>query len=90
MKKIFTLFLLLEKISAILSLKMNVPIIYGITIRQPDLNYIAYIEEINRENLPDDYEEKVKVLSERMLRYLEDIIRKYPEQWLWMHKRWKH
>ena len=75
---------------AILSLKMNVPIIYGITIRQPDLNYIAYIEEVSREDLPNEYDEKVKVLSERMLKYLEDIIRKYPEQWLWMHKRWKH
>jgi KDO2-lipid IV(A) lauroyltransferase len=75
---------------AILSLKMNIPIIYGITIRQPDLNYIAYIEEVSREDLPNEYDEQVKVLSERMLKYLEDIIRKYPEQWLWMHKRWKH
>jgi len=75
---------------AVLSLKMNVPIIYGIAIRQPDFSYNLDFVEISRENLPDDYDEKVKVLSERMLKYLEDIIRKYPEQWLWMHKRWKH
>ncbi|MBP9583094.1 MAG: hypothetical protein KBE38_13110, partial [Ignavibacterium sp.] len=28
--------------------------------------------------------------SERILRYLEDVIRKKPEQWFWMHKRWKY
>jgi Kdo2-lipid IVA lauroyltransferase/acyltransferase len=75
---------------AVLSLKMNVPILYGITIRQPDFTYQSDIVEISRENLPDDYDEKVKILSERMLKYLEDVIRKYPEQWLWMHRRWKH
>jgi len=75
---------------AVLSLKMNVPIIYGIAIRQPDFSYNLDFVEISRENLPDEYDEKVKVLSERMLKYLEDVIRKHPEQWLWMHKRWKH
>lgn len=75
---------------AVLSLKMNVPIIYGIAIRQPDFSYNLVFVEISRENLPDEYDEKVKVLSERMLKYLEDVIRKHPEQWLWMHKRWKH
>ena len=75
---------------AILSLKMNTPIVYGIVVRQHDYTYKVNIEEISRENLPEDYEEKVKVLSDRMLKYLEVIIRKNPEQWFWMHKRWKH
>lgn len=75
---------------AILSLKMNVPIIYGITIRQPDFRYELELIEISRADLPENYDEKVKVLSERMLKYLEDVIRKYPDQWFWMHKRWKH
>lgn len=75
---------------AILSLKMNSPIIYGISIRQPDYSYKAEIIEISREDLPVEQEEKVKVLSERMLNYLEKTIREHPEQWFWMHKRWKH
>lgn len=75
---------------AILSLKMNAPIIYGITVRQSDFSYVSEIVEVSRENLPDNFDDKVKVLSERMLKYLEDIIRKNPDQWFWMHKRWKH
>jgi KDO2-lipid IV(A) lauroyltransferase len=27
--------------------------------------------------------------TERYNKVLENIIREYPEQWLWMHKRWK-
>ncbi len=75
---------------AILSLKMNSPIIYGVAVRQPDYSYKVDFTEISKEDLPDDYEGKVKVLSERLLIHLEESIRKNPDQWLWMHKRWKH
>ena len=75
---------------AVLALKMNTPIIYGISVRQPDFSYKVILDEISKENLPEDYDERVKVLSKRMLKYLEEAIRKNPEQWFWMHKRWKH
>ena len=75
---------------AILSLKSNAPLLFGIAIRQKDFSYKIFINEISRDNLPENYDEKVKVLSERILRHLENFIRQYPEQWLWMHKRWKH
>lgn len=75
---------------AVLSVKTNAPMIYGIITRQKDYSYQVEIKEIERSNLPDDYDEKIKVLSERSIRYLEQVISKTPEQWLWMHKRWKH
>ena len=75
---------------AILSLKSKAPLIFGIAIRQKDFSYKIFINEISRDNLPEEYDEKVKVLSERILRHLEIFIRQYPAQWLWMHKRWKH
>jgi KDO2-lipid IV(A) lauroyltransferase len=28
-------------------------------------------------------------LTRRFVRYLEDVIRQYPEMWLWSHRRWK-
>lgn len=75
---------------AILSLKMNSPIIYGVAVRQPDYSYHVNFIEISREDLPNDYEAKVKALSERLLVHLEQSILEHPDQWLWMHKRWKH
>jgi KDO2-lipid IV(A) lauroyltransferase len=75
---------------AILSLKMNSPLIYGVSVRQPDYSYKMDFVEISRQNLPDEYDGKIRVISERMLKQLEESIREHPEQWLWMHKRWKH
>jgi KDO2-lipid IV(A) lauroyltransferase len=75
---------------AILALKTDAPIVYGITVRQPDYSYVTELHEISKENLPYDYEEKVIELSQRHTSFLEKYIREYPEQWLWMHKRWKY
>lgn len=75
---------------AMLALKTNAPILYGISVRQPDYTYHTVINEISMENLPEDEEKKIEEISKRHMEYLEQFIRKYPEQWLWMHKRWKH
>ncbi len=75
---------------AILAIKTGAPLIYGITIRQPDFSYKVILEKINLVDLPDDEEEKVKEISQRLASFLEKYVRQYPEQWLWMHKIWKY
>jgi KDO2-lipid IV(A) lauroyltransferase len=75
---------------AVLALKTGAPVLYGISVRQDDYSYKSVMTEISKENLPESNEEKIKELSQRHMSYLEGYIRKYPEQWLWMHKRWKH
>lgn len=75
---------------AVMSLKTGAPMIYGIAIRQKDYSYETELIEISRENLPDDEEGKIEELSRRHILYLESVIRQYPEQWLWMHNRWRH
>ena len=75
---------------AMLSLKTGAPIFYAISVRQPDLSYIAKFEEISTENLPESEADKVLVLSQRLTEYLENVVRQHPDQWLWMHKRWKY
>ncbi len=75
---------------ALLALKTGAPIVYGIAVRNPDNSYNAVLEEISKENLPEKEEEKVIELSQRHTSYLENFIRQHPEQWLWMHKRWKY
>lgn len=29
-------------------------------------------------------------ITEKFVRYLEDVIRQYPDMWLWSHRRWRH
>lgn len=58
----------------------------------------AFIHKIKRGyyevviSLPPQKEEAFteKGLTEMYVRYLEEVIRKYPAMWLWSHRRWKH
>ena len=29
-------------------------------------------------------------LTKKFVQYLENVIRQYPDMWLWSHRRWKH
>lgn len=75
---------------ALLSLKTNAPILYAIGVRNKQNNYDIEFVEISRDNLPENEEDKIRELTQRQFDYLEKFIREYPEQWLWMHKRWKY
>lgn len=75
---------------AALALKTGSPILYGIPVRQKNYSYKIVMHEISKDNLPEDDEEKIIELSQRHTAYLESFIREHPEQWLWMHKRWKY
>ena len=75
---------------AILALKTGAPILYGIAVRQDDYVYKAKIVEISTKDLSGSLEEKIREVSQRHMSHLEAYIRRFPDQWLWMHKRWKH
>jgi len=75
---------------AALALKTSAPLICGIAIRGKNYKYKMDLVEISQQNLPQGEEEKILEISQRYTSYLEKIIRENPEQWLWMHNRWKH
>ncbi len=75
---------------AVLSLKTNSPIIIGVPVRQKDNSYRVNFEEVSMENLPENEKDKIIEISQRHMAILERYIRQNPEQWLWMHKRWKY
>jgi len=75
---------------AVFALKTNADIIIAISVRQPDYSYKVEIAELPLNDLPDNNDAKVEEICRRYLNFLEKLIRQYPEQWLWMHKRWKH
>jgi KDO2-lipid IV(A) lauroyltransferase len=75
---------------AALALKTGAPLICGIAIRQKNYKYKMVLVEISQQNLPEGEEEKILEISQRYTSYLEKVIRENPEQWLWMHNRWKH
>ena len=75
---------------ASLALRTNSKLILSIPIRQKNNSYKIIFNELSLKNLPEDEESKKIEICQRYISYLENIIREHPEQWLWMHKRWKH
>ncbi|MHB1687471.1 MAG: lysophospholipid acyltransferase family protein [Ignavibacteriaceae bacterium] len=75
---------------AALALKTKSPLLFAVSVRQPDYSYTTHFEEISMEDLPGDEEEKIIEISQRHASLLEKVVREHPEQWLWMHKRWKY
>jgi KDO2-lipid IV(A) lauroyltransferase len=75
---------------SVLALKIKAPILYAIPVRQPDYSYVCEFLEIRTDDLPENDKDKINILNQRMTDLLEGYIRKHPEQWLWMHKRWKY
>jgi len=74
---------------ALMALKMDTPVIPGFSIRQEDgLYHIMLGEEvklIRTGNRIVDVEENTALFT----RIIETQIKKYPDQWLWLHRRWK-
>jgi KDO2-lipid IV(A) lauroyltransferase len=36
-----------------------------------------------------DHEADIIANTQKFTKVIEDYVRKYPEQWLWVHRRWK-
>jgi len=51
--------------------------------------YLLIVEEPLSIERTDDEEENVRRLTVSMTERIENQIRRYPGQWLWIHKRWK-
>jgi KDO2-lipid IV(A) lauroyltransferase len=73
-----------------LCLKMGCPMIMAFSVRRPDGSYDAFIQEVPTQDLRDDSAENVNELTRRHVKITEETIRKYPDHWMWQHKRWKH
>jgi Kdo2-lipid IVA lauroyltransferase/acyltransferase len=75
---------------AIFSLKTGAPIVLGCTVRQEDGSYSMQFIHVPSDDLQGTSEEKIFTLTQRQVSMTEQVIRQHPEQWMWMHKRWKH
>jgi Kdo2-lipid IVA lauroyltransferase/acyltransferase len=75
---------------AVFALRMKAPMLLVLAIRNSDGTYKAVFEEIPTGDLEEYNDANVTELTARHVRVLEKYIRQYPDQWLWMHRRWKH
>jgi KDO2-lipid IV(A) lauroyltransferase len=72
------------------ALRTHAAVQIGFVIRKQDGTYRLDLREIDYTDLKDDSEENIMELTQRHVSVLEEYIRKYPDKWLWFHKRFKH
>lgn len=74
--------------AAVLARKTGSPIIMGANHRTPEGRFSIVMEEFDKSE-SDDFEAAVAEDTAGMTAWLEQRIRAHPEQWVWMHRRWK-
>lgn len=76
--------------AAKIALKYDTEVVFSVIVRKKNLNYSYIFINIQKDDLTGTFDEKAKELTARMNKTLENIIRQYPEQWLWFHRRFKN
>jgi len=72
----------------ILALKLDVPIVPMAVIQTREGNYKIFVQEEIKPQAGRTKEENIYHLTQKCTEFLEQVIREYPDQWVWMHKRW--
>ena len=75
--------------AAVFALRNEIPVVLIQAIRQLDGRYVFYAKEI-AVTRSDDRERDVDDLIVRFSEALERLVRQYPGQYFWQHRRWKH
>ncbi len=71
------------------ALKTGAAILPSFIIRQSDGTHRAIIEPPLKLIRCEDKEKELVINTQKFTKIIESYIREYPEQWIWMHKRWK-
>jgi KDO2-lipid IV(A) lauroyltransferase len=74
---------------AVFHLKTGCPVVFGKTIARKDGKYQIHLERLRFDNLTGNREQDEYLIMTKITARLEEEIRHNPEQWLWLHRRWK-
>ncbi len=75
--------------AASMALKFGAPLIYGYIQRGKDNRHTVHIEGPLELMNTGDREQDIIANTAMLTKKIEDSIRKNPEQWVWMHRRWR-
>ncbi len=73
---------------AIMSAQTGAPVLPVFMHRTPEGRHVVEVRALI-DPPPDRKEETILAYTAKYTQIIEDEIRRHPEQWLWMHKRWK-
>jgi len=74
---------------AVLALRSGAPVLPMFMARQKSGKYKFILKPVVEVSQTGDYEKDLLENTKRFTKVVEDAIREYPDQWLWIHQRWK-
>jgi KDO2-lipid IV(A) lauroyltransferase len=74
---------------AIIARATGAPVVPAATWREPDGHHVLRFEEPLAPIECEDYDEEIRRNTRAYNAMLERLILRHPEQWWWMHRRWK-
>jgi KDO2-lipid IV(A) lauroyltransferase len=77
------------KSPALIAMSSGAPVIPASSWREPDGTHVLRFEEPLELTDCEDVGEAVRGNTRRFNAALERLLLRHPEQWIWMHKRWK-
>jgi KDO2-lipid IV(A) lauroyltransferase len=73
-----------------LALRTGVPLVPAFIVRNADGGHTILVEEPMRLIRTGDVQKDLLVNTMRATKIIERVIRRYPSQWMWLHRRWQH
>jgi KDO2-lipid IV(A) lauroyltransferase len=74
---------------AVMAMRSGAPILPAFMARQKSGKYKLILKPAIKAVCTDDYEADLQANTQRFTKIVEEVIREYPEQWFWLHQRWK-
>jgi KDO2-lipid IV(A) lauroyltransferase len=87
--KFFNKFVTATPAAALLALRCNSPVLPGFCTRNADGAFTIRLEPPLVLKKTGDLSADLKTNTQIMTDAIEKMVRKYPEQWFWVHKRWR-
>jgi len=73
-----------------IALRTDAAVVPGFTVwEQSKKKYVLRFEPAMELVRTGDLETDIRVNTQNFTRVIEDYVRRYPDQWLWVHRRWK-
>ena len=74
---------------ALFALKTKAPVVPVYTYHDEELRtHVVFEEEVSFEPI-EDKDLQIAKMTQKYNDRIESIVRRYPEQWMWLHRRWK-
>jgi len=73
----------------LLAMEYQAPIVIGFARRIGDFKFTLGVQEIIHPQDWNDQDDPLRYITQRYTKAIEAFVRKDPEQYLWMHRRWK-